>query len=321
MKTPLYPLLLKSTLHVKVWGGRQLEGVLNKHLPSAEPYGESWELHDTSTVANGALAGQTLGALLADYGAELIGPDSDPAEGLPLLVKLIDATDWLSVQVHPDDEQAREYEGDPRGKSEAWYILAARPESKLVIGVEPGVTREELAEAIRTNTLEALLVYAPVAPGDALFIPAGTVHAIGAGVLLYEIQQSSDVTYRLYDWGRMGLDGNPRPLHIEKGVAVSRLDTLPQVKHTHGDAAATVSVVSSPHFTTLLHQLDGEIDLMLTTNGRRFHALTCIEGEAVIYARETQTRFVMGQTALIPASLGAYTLTGAARILRSTQPE
>lgn len=321
MKTPLYPLLLKSTLHVKVWGGRQLESVLNKHLPSAEPYGESWELHDTSTVANGALAGHTLGDLLAAYGADLVGPDSDPAEGLPLLVKLIDAADWLSVQVHPDDAQAREYEGDPRGKSEAWYILAARPESKLVIGVEPGVTHEEMAEAIHTNTLEALLVYAPVAPGDALFIPAGTVHAIGAGVLLYEIQQSSDVTYRLYDWGRMGLDGKPRPLHIEKGVAVSRLDTLPQVKRTHGDAAATVSVVSSQHFTTLLHQLDGEIDLMLTTNGRRFHALTCIEGEAVIYARETQTRFVMGQTALIPASLGAYTLTGAARILRSAQPE
>lgn len=320
-KAALYPLLLKSALHVKVWGGRQLETVLNKHLPTAEPYGESWELHETATVANGALAGRTLGNILAEYGHELIGSRNPLDEGFPLLVKLLDASDWLSIQVHPNDDQARELEGDPRGKTEAWYVLATQDDARLVIGVEPGVTRPEMAEAIRTNTLENMVVYAPVVPGDVLFVPAGTVHAIGAGILLYEIQQSSDITYRLYDWGRMGLDGQPRPLHVEKGVAVSTLDTLPRIKHTAEDTSLTVNIVTSRYFTTLLHQLAGETDMMLDTYGRGFHALTCIEGAAVIYARESQTRFVMGQTALIPASLGAYTLSGKARVLRSFQPD
>ena len=226
-KIPLYPMLLDPTLHVKVWGGRRLETVMHKHLPTNEPYGEAWELHDSATVANGALSGRSLGDLLTEYGEDLIGSVSDPAEGMPLLVKILDATDWLSVQVHPNDEQARQLEGEPRGKTEAWYILAADEKAELVIGVVPDASAEEVADAIRENRLEEMLVYEPVEAGNVLYIPAGTIHALGPGLLVYEIQQSSDTTYRLYDWGRMGLDGQPRPLHIEKSLAVARLGRLP----------------------------------------------------------------------------------------------
>src|SRR5690348_17024152 len=164
-KTPLYPLLLDPSLHVKVWGGRKLETVMHKHLPTAEPYGESWEMHDSAKVVNGDLAGRTIGDLVQAYGTDLIGVGNDPKAGMPLLVKILDANDWLSVQVHPNDEQASQLEGEPRGKTEAWYILAADDKAKLVIGVAPDARREDVAEAIRNNTLESMLVYEPVEAG------------------------------------------------------------------------------------------------------------------------------------------------------------
>jgi mannose-6-phosphate isomerase len=318
---PLYPLLLEPALHIKVWGGRRLESALGKRLPTAEPYGESWEMHDTVSVANGALAGRTLSDLLKQYGHDLVGPDNNPAEGFPLLAKFLDAADWLSVQVHPNDEQARQLENDPRGKTEAWYVLAVEPGSRLVIGVTPGTTREAMAQAIRDNALEKMLVYADVVPGDVLFIPAGTVHALGTGVLIYEIQQSSDTTYRLYDWGRMDLNGKPRALHVDKGVQVSNIEKLPTIKHTGENTLPVVDIVQSPYFTTLLHQLNPRNGprITLDTDGRRFHILTCIEGEAAVNAGNESVTMKLGQTILIPANLGAYILEGTARVLRSFQ--
>lgn len=313
----LYPLLLNPALHVRVWGGRRLEYTLHKRLPTDDPYGESWELHDTAAVANGPLTGRTLGDLLAEYGHALVGPENDPADGFPLLAKLIDAADWLSVQVHPDDQQARQLEGDPRGKTEAWYILDAQPGARLVIGIRSGTSKEAVGEAIRTNTLERLLVYAPVRAGDVLLLRAGTVHALGPGILVYEIQQSSDVTYRLYDWGRMGLDGKPRELHIDKGVAVAHLATLPQIRRVENDSATT-PVVANEFFTTLLYRLDAAARMVQDT-GSRFHALTCIEGSAAVEAGQTRVILNMGDSALVPASVPIYTLTGSGRVLCSYQ--
>lgn len=320
----LYPLLLNPSLHVKVWGGRQLETVLHKPLPTDEPYGEAWEMHETATVANGEFEGRTLSDLLAEFGHDLIGPDSDPAEGFPLLAKLIDAADWLSVQVHPNDEQAHDLEGQPRGKTEAWYILAAEPGARLVIGMKPGTTREQMAQAIRDNTLGELLVYADAAPGDVLFIRAGTIHAIGAGILIYEIQQSSDTTYRLYDWGRLGLDGNPREMHIDKGTQVANLEKLPEMLHTGDANAPVVEIVKSEYFTTLLYQLnaDNGTQINLETKDCRFHILTCIAGAATVNTPDYgEVTMQSGQTVLIPSSLGAYHLTGNARVLCSFQSE
>lgn len=318
-KTHLYPMLLDPTLHLKVWGGRRLETVMHKPLPTNEPYGEAWEMHDTSRVVNGALAGRTLGELLPMFGADLIGTQSDPAQGMPLLVKLLDATDWLSVQVHPDDAQAAQLEGEPRGKTEAWYVVAAEPGSRLVIGVRTDATREEVAQAIRDNRLEDLLVYAEVQAGDVLFIPAGTIHALGPGILVYEIQQSSDTTYRLYDWGRMGLDGKPRELHVEKSLAVSRLGSLPSIHSTASETAPSADVIDSVFFKTTLHQPGTEV-IELDTGGHVFHVLTCIEGEAEISAAGQPVLPVeLGRTVFIPAAVGRYTLTGMAKVLRSYQ--
>ncbi|MBI5667036.1 MAG: class I mannose-6-phosphate isomerase [Chloroflexi bacterium] len=315
----LYPLLLQPVLHTRVWGGRRLETVFHKPLPTTQPYGESWEMHDTATVANGPLAGRTVAEVLKQYGHNLLGPDHDPAVGMPLLVKFLDAADWLSIQVHPNDEQARQLEGEPRGKTEAWYILAVEPGARLVVGVQPGTSRETMVEAIRDNALEGLLVYADVVAGDVLYIPAGTIHALGPGLLIYEIQQSSDLTYRLYDWGRLGLDGQPRPLHVEKGVAVANVDSLPEIKHTAGDGRPIVEIVNSPFFTTWLHQLNlrNGPRITLDTENRCFHILTCIEGAATVAAADVSIELSTGQTALIPASQGAYTLSGMARVLRS----
>lgn len=317
--TPLYPLLLEPSLHVKVWGGRQLADVMGKPLPTDEPYGESWELHDSATIANGDLAGHCLGDVLALYGAALVGPGSDPADGFPLLVKLLDAADWLSVQVHPDDAQAAELEGQPRGKTEAWYILAADEGAQLVIGVKPGTDRDEMAAAIRDNRLEALLVYAEIRPGDSLYMPAGTVHAIGPGTLIYEVQQSSDTTYRLYDWGRPGLDGQPRPLHIDKGVGVSNTESLPRLRHNNLNSDTEQHIIEGEYFATALHLLAPTLSTPLDTGGDSFHVLTCITGRARISTDSATVAMQKGQTVLVPAALGQYTLAGQGRVLRSWQ--
>jgi mannose-6-phosphate isomerase len=317
--TKLYPLLLSPALHTRVWGGRRLATMLHKDLPTPDPYGESWEVHDSATVVNGEFAGRKVGELVPIFGADLIGVGNDPAEGLPLLVKFLDANEWLSVQVHPNDEQARRLEGEPRGKSEAWYVMAAEPKAKLVVGVVPDATPETMAEAIRAKLLDGMLVYVEVEAGSVLYIPAGTIHALGPGLMVYEIQQSSDTTYRLYDWGRLGLDGKPRALNIDKGVAVSRLGRLPNVTYYGAAKAPVVQIVNSPFFQTVLHQLDGGA-AELDTEGRVFHTLTCVEGTVTITAGDTPAvTLELGQSALIPAAVGRYTLSGATRVLRSYQ--
>jgi mannose-6-phosphate isomerase len=318
---PLYPLKIQPALHVKVWGGRRLESLYQRTLPTADPYGESWELHDTATVANGPLAGHSIGALLREYGHGLVGPANDPALGFPLLAKILTAEEWLSVQVHPNDEQALELEGEPRGKTEAWYVLAAAPGATLVKAIKPGTTREVMAEAIRTHTLEPLLVYEAVGPGDVLYVSAGTIHALGPGLVIYEIQQSSDTTYRLYDWGRLDLNGQPRPLHIDKGVAVSNVESVPEIKRTADNTLPVVDVAQGPYFTTVLHQLNPRNGprITLDTHRTQFHILTCIDGSAAVSAGETELTLNPAETALIPASLGGYHLSGAARVLRSWQ--
>ncbi|MCY4070422.1 MAG: class I mannose-6-phosphate isomerase [Chloroflexi bacterium] len=309
----LYPLKLEPRYHVKVWGGSRLKTHLNKPLPSNEPYGESWELHDTSTVANGPLSGKTLRELTTAYGAALIGAGNDRQDGFPLLAKFIDADQWLSIQVHPNDEQALELEGEPRGKTEAWIVVHAEEGARLVIGAQPGVSRQDMAGAIRENRLENYMRYAGVREGDVLFIPANTVHALGPGLLIYEIQQSSDTTYRLYDWGRAGLDGKPRQLHIDKGLRVANLDHAPDIRRPSEDL-----IVDSEHFMTWRQQLK-KGGLNLRTGGV-FQALTCLEGEIRAAAAEHEPiALSKGETGLIPACFEEFALSGVGTVLRSCQ--
>ncbi|MCY3780596.1 MAG: class I mannose-6-phosphate isomerase [Chloroflexi bacterium] len=313
LDTSLYPMKLQPTLHIKVWGGRMLAERLNKSLPTHEPYGESWELHGTATVLNGSLRGRNLAELTQEFGADLIGAGNDPADGFPLLAKFIDANAWLSIQVHPNDEQAQALEGEPRGKTEAWVVLQADPAARLVVGVRHGTGRTRLAHAIEQNTLDELLEYAEVNAGDVLYIPANTIHALGPGILIYEIQQSSDITYRLYDWGRLGLDGQPRELHIGKGVQVSNLDTLPQVQRPHGDL-----LIDGDYFRTWRHELRND-RLKLETKDR-FQGLTCIAGALQLQAEgHRPVNLAQGETGLIPACLKAYSLAGQGVVIRSCQ--
>ena len=315
------PLLLQPELKVKLWGGRRLEraGVA---LPDTQPYGEAWLLHDSARVAQGPLAGCALGDLLPRYGAALAGPEVDPAAGWPLLAKLLDASAWLSVQVHPDDCWAQRLENEPRGKTEAWYVVAAEPGARLVHGLRPGCTRAQLAAALRDGTLEAWLPAVPVQAGDALLLRAGTVHALGPGLLVYEIQQTSDRTYRLYDWGRRGLDGAPRPLHVEKGLQVARLDAPAPLRHLAGQRAQVMEVARCEHFVCELLQLNELAGRWLTrdTGGRRFQALTCVAGAALLESGPRQVRLRAGQTALVPACSGPWRLGGTAQLLLARQP-
>lgn len=316
----LYPLLLAPTLHVKVWGGRKLATLLNKPLPTTEPYGESWELHDDCVVLNGTLHGQTLGAVLAQYGAELVGTHNDPADGFPLLAKFLDANDWLSVQVHPNDEQARALENFPRGKTEAWFMVATDEGAQLVIGIQPGRSRESIAHAIQAGTLESMLVFQNVTRHDIFEMNANTVHALGPGNLIYEIQQNCDLTYRLFDWNRLGLDGKPRSMHIEKGVQVANVDFVPAVKHfDEASAGVSTPLIKMPYFETVYHKLAGST-VLLHTHGQRFHALTCIAGTAELATEHTPPLTIpFGGTALVPSCVGAFTLSGAGAILDSFQ--
>lgn len=314
--TALYPLVLRATLHEKPWGGTALAEQLGKPAPAGVRIGEAWELHDSSIIHNGELAGKTLRDALDAWGAALVGEQYDLSEGFPLLAKFLDANEWLSIQDHPNDEQARELEGEPRGKNEAWYVLAAAPGAKLLIGVQPGTSRETVADAIRTSTLEQYAVYAEVVPGDVLYVEANTIHALGPGILIYEIQQSSNTTYRLYDWGR-----TDRELHIEKGLRVANLTSLPTIQHTGNATEREVSIVETPYFSTRLYQLNSANgkSIRLDTRGTHFHSLTCISGSTLVRAGIHVVALPMGETILIPAAWGAYSLAShdQARVLLS----
>jgi mannose-6-phosphate isomerase len=211
----LYPYLLEPKVMPAIWGGDALVTRYGKPGDRAEPCGESWECWDENRVTNGPCAGATLGGLRAELGAALTGP-IDPRRTFPVLTKIIDARQALSVQVHPDDAYAQRVEQQPNGKTECWYILEREPGAQLVLGWARDTTRAEYERRVADGTLAEILRYVPVEPGDAFYLPAGTLHAIGAGIQLFEVQQASDLTYRIFDWNRVGADGKPRPLHVDK---------------------------------------------------------------------------------------------------------
>ena len=220
----LPPLTFSPLYRHYLWGGRRFESFLGRQLDQAGPYAESWELvdrgEDQSVVRAGPLAGQRLGDLLQMHTAELLGSSQQAV--FPLLFKFLDANKVLSVQVHPDDAAAARRTPPDRGKTEAWYVIDAEPGSRIYAGLREGVDRQALAAAIAAGRCEELLHGFEPAVGDCIFIPAGTVHAIGAGLVVAEIQQSSDVTFRLFDWNRVDAAGQPRPLHLEEGLATAR---------------------------------------------------------------------------------------------------
>lgn len=215
----LYPYVLQPKLAAAIWGSGALVERFGKYGDPAKKWGESWECWDANVVLNGPLAGESVAQLRVHLGAAFLGA-IDPARMFPVLTKIITARDWLSVQVHPDDAYAKEAEHQPNGKTECWYVMEAEPGAELVMGWARDTSREEYERRVKDGTLGNILQRVHVKAGDAFYIPAGRVHAIGPGITLYETQQASDLTYRMYDWNRVGADGQPRQLHIEKAADV-----------------------------------------------------------------------------------------------------
>lgn len=204
----------------RVWGGRGLETKLGRHLPAEKVIGESWEIVDRpgeqSVVSSGPLEGKTIRELIENHTTDLLGPDAAPAKPFPILVKWLDCQDRLSLQVHPPAEIAPSLGGEP--KTENWYIANCEEDASLIVGLKNGVTREQFETALKSDQAEACVHNIAVKPGDSILVESGRMHAIDAGNLILEIQQNSDTTYRVYDWGRVGLDGKPRQLHIEESL-------------------------------------------------------------------------------------------------------
>jgi mannose-6-phosphate isomerase len=284
---------------------------LGKPIGSGNDHAESWELvdhgPDQSIVSAGPLAGTALGTLVCERGPELLGRHH-PLDSFPLLVKFLDASQVLSVQVHPNDAQGALQSPPDLGKTEAWIIMAAEPGSVLYAGLKPGVDRKQLEAAILGGTCESVLHRVEPKPGDCIFIPAGTVHAIGQGLLVAEIQQSSDTTFRLFDWNRVGPDGKPRQLHIEQSLAVVDFERGPVEPQTPQatDRPWVERLVACDKFVIDRWNVDVPHEI---GGGDRFHIVCVLEGGASLAGDPGNSPLVRGCTALLPASLGSVKIT------------
>lgn len=309
----LYPLTFNPIFKERVWGGRDLERLYQKALPEGKVIGESWEISDrpgdASVIANGPLAGKDLRWLMQHHAAELLGPGKESVKQFPLLVKILDAQEKLSLQVHPPADKAATMGDEP--KTEMWYIADATPEADLFVGLKQGVTRADFERKISDGTVAECFHRLPVQKGDAVFLPSGRVHAIGAGNVIFEIQQNSDTTYRVFDWNRVGLDGKPRELHVEQSLAsIDFEDFEPKLIKSVYSQNPIIKVrvlVDDPLF---------RVDVCLVKRGERFYLrsegaqiIGLLRGELQISHGDHALTLRPGQFALLPACLGRVALT------------
>ncbi len=330
----MHPIRLEASLHETIWGGRRLERDGWKRLPPGEiAIGEAWETEVSTIAQNEPYTGKTLGALVEEYGAELLGEQVIAIFGqrFPLLAKFIDANAKLSVQVHPDDSYADRYESGKLGKTEFWYILDAAPGASIVHGFKAPTSRREVQQAIEAVTLENLLYEVPVSAGDVIFVPAGTVHAIGGGILLYELQEYSDITYRMYDYGRLTASGKPRDLHVERSLDVARFDRSTRVKMQPvslrgGPGYTDRCLVACKYFVThelMLQQSDISYGYTKVKTESSCGILTSLGASFQVRygdSFEQSEEFTRGQTMVLPASLGQYCIEGEGALLFSYVP-
>lgn len=306
-----FPLRFVPQLRPMVWGGRRLGELLGKHLPTDEPYGESWEVSDhplhRSIAANGPATGRTLHELMATQAEAILGPAT--ARQFPWLIKFLDCHDWLSVQVHPDAKTVQRLLPGEGSKTEAWFVLHAEPGSRIYAGLVPGTDEARLRRALREgNVADCLHHFAP-RPGDCIYLPAGTVHAVGGGVLLAEVQQTSDATFRLFDWNRRDAQGRQRPLHIEEAIASIDWNRGPvEPVHAAGFMRPDESVraterqqlVQSPYFA--LEYVQSCEPLMLGGTGR-LRALIVVRGQGRWASPSGSAVIERGQVWVLPAAL------------------
>jgi len=308
----LYPLTFTPIFKERVWGGRNLERLYQKALPPDRPIGESWEITDrpegVSLIANGPLAGKSLRWLMEHHRQDVLGASAAASGPFPLLVKILDAQDTLSVQVHPPSAVAARLGGEP--KTEMWFITDATPQAGLFVGLKPGATRAEFEQRIRDGTVAEALHHVPVRASDAMFLPSGRLHAIGGGNVIFEIQQNSDTTYRVFDWNRAGLDGKPRELHVEQSLASINFDdfepTLITSKYSRNETFKVRYLVDDPLF---------RVDACQVKRGQRFHLrsessqiLGVVRGRLTISHGEATLELKAGGFCLLPACLGRVTI-------------
>ncbi len=307
-----------------LWGGTKLRDEYGKKC-DLDKVAESWELSchkdGCSVVADGEYAGLTLPQYIEKAGKAVLGTDCEKFEYFPILIKLIDAKQNLSVQVHPDNDYAMRVEGE-YGKTEMWYVVDCEPGAGLLYGFKHEISKEEFRRRIEDNTLLEVTNRVEVHPGDVFFIEAGTLHAIGEGILIAEIQQNSNTTYRVYDYGRVGADGKPRQLHIEKAIDVTRLAPAtrpcgrPQAKPEAFDGGSVLPLASCDYFTVKEMEVTSHAALM--ADEKSFHSLLLLDGSLTLSMGGEKLEMKKGDSVFVPAGSGDYTLTGKGRLILTT---
>jgi mannose-6-phosphate isomerase len=319
----LYPFTFEPRFKERVWGGRELERLYHKPLPAGVPIGESWEISDrpgdASVITNGPLTGKDLRGLMEHHEAELLG--NHAAHGrFPLLVKILDAREKLSLQVHPPLERAAELRGEP--KTEMWFIADAAPGAELFVGLRHGVSRAEFEEKIRAGTVAECFHRVPVRPGDAMFLPSGRVHAVGAGLVIFEIQQNSDTTYRVFDWNRPGLDGKPRPLHIAESLASIAFDDFEPRLEPSGFAETEWGRIRRlvQHTLFNVEQMELSANKTVPLPAHTMQILGVVKGGLTVRWGSQSVVLAAGQFCLVPAACEPVALSpiGQATVLRAT---
>ncbi len=313
----LYPLQFTPIVKDKIWGGTKLKSLLNKDITS-DNAGESWEIstvgEDVSIINNGAFLGKSLNEMIALYPDEILGTAVYMKFGkqFPLLFKFIDATEDLSIQVHPNDDLAKKRH-DSFGKTEMWYIMQADKNARLIVGFKEDSNAEQYVQNLENKTLLSILDEIPVKEGDAYFLETGTIHAIGAGIVLAEIQQTSDITYRVYDWDRVDSDGNSRELHTELALEAINYNRHDTKKKYDAVLNQSNSVVNCPYFITNFLPLNG--DLHVDRDGTSFTVYMCVNGNFSLAFEGVTYHYKKGDTVLIPGGIYFYELSGSASLL------
>ncbi|HEU6449114.1 MAG TPA: type I phosphomannose isomerase catalytic subunit [Verrucomicrobiae bacterium] len=304
----LYPLTFQPVFKERIWGGREIEKLYGKKLLLQKPIGESWEISDRpgdeSVIANGEFAGKTLRWLMENYSREILGDAKPAAENrFPILCKILDAREKLSLQVHPPAHKAKELKGEP--KTEMWFIADAMPGAELYVGLKHGVTRAEFEKKISDGSVADCFHRIPVKAGDTMFLPSGRVHAIGAGLVIFEIQQNSDTTYRVFDWNRVGLDGKPRELHVPQSLAsIDFNDFEPKLVENEFSAQGKIqkrSLVSDPLFN--VEQLKIENGASCLLRPKKMQIIAALSGGIEIKSGNASANLRAGDFCLIPAIL------------------
>jgi len=317
MPEKFYPLHFDPILKERIWGGTKLKTVFNKPITS-DITGESWELStvpgDVSVISNGEFKGKSLSELIQSFPEEILGTEVHKKFGteFPLLFKFLDARDDLSIQVHPNDELAKKRHNS-FGKTEMWYVMQADENARIVVGFKEKSSKEDYLKTLEDKTLLSILNEVEVKKGDVFFLETGTIHAIGAGIVIAEIQQTSDITYRVYDWDRVDAEGKSRELHIEEAIDAINYDTTETKKEYSENVNESNEMVKCDYFTTNYFPLDGRVAMKSKRDS--FRVYMCMEGSFEVEYASQKAAYKKGDTVLIPAAMEDFSLTGKAVLL------